>query len=159
MLLEKARRHRNVVHVRDVVEAVIEKNDTPGCHAFGLGALSCADPGDCREVRVGCAEFLVAELLRREAVQERGVREDVPVHVERCLGRFERDADQPPRARGRDSPQVAVLPVLQAGAACRRERGEQDAPGLQEPVAFAEDGLHVVDDMDRLGQDDAVEAC
>jgi hypothetical protein len=53
-------------------------------------------------------------------------------------------------------PQIPVSAVLQADAACGGEGREQGSAGLQHPETFLQHGLHVVDDVECLGDDDAV---
>ncbi len=53
-------------------------------------------------------------------------------------------------------PVVRVGPVLETYTARARHRHEKDAVVLQQSVAFPNDGGHLVDDVQRLGEDDAV---
>ena len=104
-------------------------------------------------------ELLRLEVGRGEPVEEARGRQDVAVRLDLDVAGAERLLREPERRPAGEVPPLAVLRVL--GRRDLRDpgdRGEEDPAGRENPVQRRERRADVVDELERLRDDRAVEA-
>jgi peptidoglycan/xylan/chitin deacetylase (PgdA/CDA1 family) len=102
-------------------------------------------------------ELGVGEILAGEAGQEPDGREDVAVRLHLDSTVAEDSSPESPAGRGREAPVVGVNARVPVDFAHRRHGGQESSTTPQEPVCFSDRCVDVVDELERLRTDEAVE--
>ena len=129
-----------------------------GPGSVALCAFDAPETDDDREVLVVMLEHPTRQLLPRQA-QEKGARgPHVAERVDGQIAGAEHRVEELAAAGGSEPPVIAGGAVVRRQTAHRRHRGQQDAAGSKNPMDVGQRGGHVGDELQRLGENEAVEA-
>ena len=108
-------------------------------------------------MRVHHLEFAGAELLRRPTLEEgnRGRNISPPDHF--CVRRAEHVAEQAISRQGCQRPEPRLPPGVDADRADTRHGDQSNSTRAQDPMQGSHGGFQIVDEMQGLGHDQAIE--